>query len=245
MWTSDLFPVASSPHEQKHQADVDFPADESLSPRSDCSSRSASPIPVDPISPQRSIFGRYWSSKGLDDESELSRKLCSLQMPLVTVDDENSQPAASTKEHEALPSDDLKHSPPRKLCVSSDDTSIPYRLPPAPDKSPTQRRQILPPPPQPVAIPKQACAKSCCRPWSSTSALTRKPSGSCLRPSRYSFSGSSSSACLNDVDAVQARTRRPSHPLQKKEVSFYAQVSVFEFTVPQDQSSEGWSNYFF
>ena len=244
MWTSDLFSVASPRQQQKHQAIADFDGDESLSPRSDCSSRSESPIPADPISPQRSIFGSYWSSKSSVDEEQLSRSLCSLQMPLVTADDENTHPAETGKEHEAPPKDDQKDTP-RKLCITKDDTAIPYRLPPAPDRSPMKRRQILPTPPKSVDIPKPSCTKPCCRPWSSTSALIRKPSGSCLRPSRYSFSGSSSAACLDDVDAVQAHTQGPSHPLNKKGVSFYAQVSVFEFTVPQEQSSDGWSNYFF
>lgn len=240
MWTSDLFTMASPSQMQKHQI-CDYPAEESTSPRSECSSRSESPLPMDPISPvsPRSIFKSYSSSpKSVDKEEELSEKLCSLQLPLVTAED-CSEPTAVDEEHESKSKDDFSQAPTK--CVSTDDTVISYRMPPAPDRSPTQRRQILPAPPKSFVRPKPPCVRPCCRPWSSTSALIKKPNGSCLRPSRYSFSGSPSVASLDDVDKGHAESSVNHH---KKEVSFYAQVSVFEFTVPQEQRSDGWSKYF-
>jgi hypothetical protein len=234
--------VTSPSQVQKHHI-CELSPDESLSPRSECSSRSESPLPMDPISPAspRSIFKSYWlSPKGIDEEEELSRKLSSLQMPLVTANDDESSIIAIDEEHEPSTKDDLNEAP-NKICLSSDDTAISYKIPPAPER-PSRRRQILPNPPQSPVPPKPTCLRSCCRPWSSTSALIRKPSGSCLRPSRYSFSGSpSAAASLDDVTKIQESTAHSHH---KKEVSFYAQVSVFEFTVPQEQRSDGWSKYF-
>ncbi|KAL7510233.1 hypothetical protein ACHAXN_007449 [Cyclotella atomus] len=227
---------------QKHHM-CDLSADESLSPRSECSSRSESPLPMDPISPvsPRSIFKSYWlSPKGIDEEEELSRKLSSLQMPLVTADDDERSNLAIDEEHKPSTKDDFNEAS-SELCSSSDDTPILSKVPPAPERP--RRRQILPTPPQSSVPPKPTCLRSCCRPWSSTSALIKKPRGSCLRPSRYSFSGSPSVASLDDVHNIQeVSTAHNAH--HKKEVSFYAQVSVFEFTVPQEQRSDGWSKYF-
>jgi hypothetical protein len=95
------------------------------------------------------------------------------------------------------------------------------------------------------------------RPWSSTSALLQdssakqreqQPSTSCLRKSRYSFSGtispssSSSSHCCSTNDGNNDDNKLHLH---NRSVSFYSQVSVLEFTVPQEKrSQEGWSKYF-
>ena len=244
MWTSDLLPVASTSQPQKHKI-CDFPADASLSPYSECSSRSESPFPVDPVSPisSRSIFKSYWStSESVRGDDEQSPKLSSLRMPLVTVHDEfDSQDRVANEDHHASSegSADKDHS--SKLCISTDDSSISYSLPPT-DRSKTQRRQILPTPPKSIVKPESPCMKSCCRPWSSTSSLIKKPTNSCLRPSRYSFSGSNCLASLNEVDTKGVISSQNVH--LKKEVSFYAQVSVLEFTVPQEQRSDGWSKYF-
>lgn len=231
MWTSDLFTVASSPSPMQKHHFCDFPEDESISPSSECSSRSESPSPRDPISPisPRSIFKSYWSSssKTVDENEELDRKLSSLKMPLVTA--EECSLTEGDKKEQVLPKDDFTKAPTKS--ISKDDAVISYKMPPAPDRSPTQRRRILPDPPTSFVRPEPPCVKPCCRPWSSTSALIKKPSGSCLRPSRYSFSGSPNVASLDE-----------DH--HKKEVSFYSQVSVFEFTVPQEQRSDGWSKYF-
>lgn len=246
MWTSDLFSIVSPSRMQKHHM-LDLPADDdNLSPRSECSSRSESPLPIDPISPDspRSIFKSFWSlSKILDEEAELSHKLSSLQMPLVTADDKPSSDLLVTAEDQvATTNDDFNEDLTSNHFISLDDATVSYRLPPAPDRSRAQRRQILPTPPTSLIRPNPPCLKSCCRPWSSTSALIKKPNRSCLRPSRYSFCGSPSVASLNDVAMNQID--RPARSAHKKEVSFYAQVSVFEFTVPQEQRSDGWSKYF-
>ena len=237
MWTSDNFTVWPSQQQQNH---IDYStSDESLSSRSECgSSRTGSPLPRDPISPvsSRSIFKNYWSSKSVGEEEHLSRALDSLQLPFATTPDESSSCPAVDKVQEPSQKDHFKQAPPRQSSI--DNTSISNRQTPV-DRSP-QRRQILPAPPKSYAkLPPRPSRESRARRWSSTSALIKKPGSSCLRPSRYSFSGS-----LNDVKQADPPSSR-SMPMLKKEVSFYAQVSVFEFTVPQEKRSEGWSNYFF
>eukprot|EP00956_Cyclotella_meneghiniana_P007107 scaffold9651_cov72-Cyclotella_meneghiniana.AAC.6 len=239
MWTSDNFTVW--PSQQQEQNHINYSSsNESVSSRSESSSsRSISPLPMDPISPvsSRSIFKNYWSSKSVDEEEHLSRALDSLQLPFAIAQDESSSCPAVDKVQEASHKDQFKQAPPRQSSI--DDTPISHRQTPV-DRSP-QRRQILPAPPKSYAKlpPRPSRHESRGRRWSSTSALIKKPSGSCLRPSRYSFSGS-----LNDVKQANSPNSQPMHML-KKEVSFYAQVSVFEFTVPQEKRSEGWSNYFF
>lgn len=111
------------------------------------------------------------------------------------------------------------------------------------------------------------------RQWSSTTALLVKQHPSILRKSRYSCSaivtgesasklhhglrneGShdlrrASSACCGSTSvpttrSSTSRARSNSEDLRKS-VSFYSQVSVFEFQVPPEQrkSQKGWSNYF-
>lgn len=249
MWTSDLFSVVS-PSQQPKQAAFSFDMPSEMnSPQSDYSdedSRSTSPVPVDPFSPisPRSIFQNYWagSSNSADQEEELSQRLFKLQMPLVKFDEVNegqsSHSTADLKEVEG-PSKAAVVTAPSKPSVIADDASKSYRLPPAPDRSPTRRRQILPTPPTATIRPRPTCTKACCRPWSSTSALIKKPTQSCLRPARYTFSGSKSTTAL-DAAEVEVTSRSSL----KKEVSFYSQVSVFEFAVPQEKRSDGWSKYF-
>ncbi|KAL3793498.1 hypothetical protein HJC23_007238 [Cyclotella cryptica] len=245
MWTSDLFYVVSPPQLPKHHAFFDFPAGVNLSPYSESSdndSRSVSPMPADPVSPAspRSIFKRYWEgSKSCNQEDGLSPKFRNLHLPLVdsTQNSSSSHPALNHEETKSSDEDAADKAPDNKLLGGADHVSVTDRLPPV---SPPPRRQILPAPPTSPFTPKPACTKPCCRPWSSTSALISKPKGSCLRPSRYSFSGSNSaSLALADVEGGSS-----SSTGLKKEVSFFSQVSVFEFTVPQEKRADGWSKYF-
>jgi len=112
------------------------------------------------------------------------------------------------------------------------------------------------------------------RTWSSTTSLIKRPTHSCLRPSRYSCSiiderrlaslhqelnnekttatkdeedGGSSEEKEATTSAIEARSQMK----RSKSVSFYSEVSVFEFFVcnklfdnPHGCSSEGWSKYF-
>lgn len=85
------------------------------------------------------------------------------------------------------------------------------------------------------------------RPWSSTSALQhsvkREPSQSCLRKSRYSFSGTISPSPYCNSEC--SKPEDEDHLHNCRSVSFYSQVSVLEFTVPHEKrSQEGWSKYF-
>lgn len=114
------------------------------------------------------------------------------------------------------------------------------------------------------------------RPWSSTTALGGRggggdrrcgapPSRSCLRKSRYSFSScddrdlaeAASLASLVAPARLHPGLRNWGHvdlsassssssPDMSRSVSFYSEVSVVEYSVPQEQrrSQEGWSRYF-
>ena len=162
----------------------------------------------------------------------------------------------------------------------------------------TPRRQILPSVPAPPPSPLHAAAETgaatlssvqdqarfnctatplrggSSRTWSSTTSLIKRPTHSCLRPSRYSCSiiderrlsslhqelnndktatkdeedgGSSEEEEATASAAIEAR----SQMTRSKSVSFYSEVSVFEFFVcnklfdnPHGCSSEGWSKYF-
>ena len=103
------------------------------------------------------------------------------------------------------------------------------------------------------------------RKWSSTTALLKRPTHSCIRPSRYSCSMiderklSSRPSSQDDVhhqdnsddnatDTARIIATRASLP-RSKSVSFYSQVSVFEFVNNTKGSedarpSQDWSKYF-
>lgn len=141
---------------------------------------------------------------------------------------------------------------------SMDDMSIGYQAVPTPPAS--TRRQILPtPPPQqlkPYNSPAQSKQDQLShnvvsrdggreRNWSSTGELlSRRPSQSCLRKTRYS-----SCNAIDDAELLRQlhEEDQKGMPLKKsRSVSFYSEVSVFEFNVVKDEikSQEGWSKYF-
>ena len=179
---------------------------------------------------------------------------------------------------------------------SIDDTTIDYSMKNKSRSPITPRRQILPsvaapPPPSPLhaattetlsSVQDQArfnCTATplrggSSRTWSSTTSLIKRPTHSCLRPSRYSCSiiderslsslhqelnndkttatkdeevGGSSEEEEANTSTIEARSQMK----RSKSVSFYSEVSVFEFFVcnklfdnPHGCSSEGWSKYF-
>ena len=181
---------------------------------------------------------------------------------------------------------------------SIDDTTIDYSMKNKSRIPITPRRQILPsvaaPPPSPLhaaaaetastlsSVQDQArfnCTSTplrggTSRTWSSTTSLIKRPTHSCLRPSRYSCSiiderrlsslhqelnndektatkdeDGCSSEEGNEEEASAIKSR--SQMKRSKSVSFYSEVSVFEFFVcnklfdnPHGCSSEGWSKYF-
>ena len=140
--------------------------------------------------------------------------------------------------------------------TSIDDMSIGYQAVPTPPTS--TRRQILPtPPPQQLkpypaqskqdqlshnVVSRNGCGE---RNWSSTGELpSRRPSQSCLRKTRYS-----SCNAIDDAELLRQlhEEDQKGMPLKKsRSVSFYSEVSVFEFNVVKDEirSQEGWSKYF-
>lgn len=231
---------------------------------SDTDSLSSSPHPA--LSPStrvggRSIFDKYWTSPthkkrlekdDTEEEEAVLKRLSTLQLPLADEEEDDSDqktcaiihPATTTT---ASPKTD-KISPStttdRERKTSFDDTSIKYSTPTRPR---TQRRQILPTPPPPslsssLTIPRsrpQAQMLLSPRGWSSTSALLKRPSQSCLRKSRYSsFSGvvpAENGADINQDELKKENTTR---------VSFYSQVSVFEYHEQIQRSQKGWSKYF-
>jgi len=142
--------------------------------------------------------------------------------------------------------------------TSIDDMSIGYQAVTTPPAS--TRRQILPtPPPQqlkPYNSPTQSKQDQLShnvvsrggggdRNWSSTGELpSRRPSQSCLRKTRYS-----SCNAIDDAELLRQlhEEDQKGMPLKKsRSVSFYSEVSVFEFNVVKDEikSQEGWSKYF-
>lgn len=182
---------------------------------------------------------------------------------------------------------------------SIDDTTIDYSMKNKSRSPITPRRQILPsvaapPPPSPLHATAETGAATLSsvqdqarfnckatplrggssRTWSSTTSLIKRPTHSCLRPSRYSCSiiderslsslhqelnnekttatkdeedGGSSDEEEATTSTIEARSQMK----RSKSVSFYSEVSVFEFFVcnklfdnPHGCSSEGWSKYF-
>jgi hypothetical protein len=225
-----------------------------------------------PTSP-RSIFSRYWSSPThknslleKDDEDEVLARLSTL-LPSMNDDENDSDEAGRSAKvvHQAPIVQSIEQK------TSFDDASIDYQ-PPQP-KMRTPRRQILPTPPPSTSVssslimPRHQLRRN----WCSTSALMKGPNQSCLRKARYSCSviaGTSgeTSAARAEMSSrlhhnlrnnghldlhTQGSGRRPRADSDirdelKKSVSFYSQVSVFEFAVPPDQrrSQKGWSKYF-
>mmetsp|Transcript_13364 Transcript_13364/g.28674 ORF Transcript_13364/g.28674 Transcript_13364/m.28674 type:complete len:285 (-) Transcript_13364:226-1080(-) len=224
----------------------------------------------------RSIFGSYWSSpahtKSLeanDDSSvgEAMARLQTLQFPLIDgVEDDSSSTAATKKIVQA------EHKIVDESNKSYDDNAVDYQAALA-TSSPTRspRRKILPTPPPSTSVSSSLIQPKRSTPlfvgWKksvSTSALLKAPHQSCLRRTRYSCS-----AIVTHRDAVTAagklhheRRNNGSHDLRqtssttktsrslrdelKKSVSFFSQVSVCEFAVPQDQqrSQKGWAKQF-
>lgn len=168
--------------------------------------------------------------------------------------------------------------PPRRSSI--DDTSIDYgwnnktrRVTASP------RRQILPtiapPPPPPVSVTNDQAShpvqltlrrEQFQRNYSSTTALIKRPTHSCLRPSRYSCSmiderrlstlnNNNNNKDDKDVTTTTSSTHAAaaiasrSTLTRSKSVSFYSQVSVFEFfehskMMDDHPSEEVWSKYF-
>ena len=107
-------------------------------------------------------------------------------------------------------------------------TSSKIPLPP----SPPPRRRILPIPPQhhPQLVTTTTITPTTEDIKISQSSSSKRPSGSCLRRSRYSFPSELSEIAARNVDYVLS---------DSKSVSFYSQVSVLEFENDQDDNDDG------
>lgn len=223
----------------------------------------------------RSIFGSYWSSpahtksiEANDDSSvdEAMARLQTLQLPLIDGEDDSSNTTATKKIVE------VEHKIVDEPNKSYDDNAVESQAALATSsQTRSPRRKILPTPPPSTSVSSSLIQPRRSTPlfdgWKksvSTSALLKAPHQSCLRRTRYSCS-----AIVTRRDAVAAagklhheRRNNGSHDLQqtssttktsrsrrdelKKSVSFFAQVSVCEFAVPQDQqmSQKGWAKQF-
>jgi len=206
---------------------------------------------------------------GNEDKNEAMARLYAPHLPLIDGDTDLKKSSNSTD-----PNKIVRGSIEPKEIYDYHDNSIEYQAAALVPNSTPPRRQILPTPPPSTAIssslaqprrklqflsaPRTQLGE---RKSLSTSALLKGPSRSCLRKSRYS-----SSAIVPHRDAASTGRlhhelrNHGSHDLQyhttststilrdelKKSVSFYSQVSVFEFAVPQDQqkSQKGWSKQF-
>lgn len=207
------------------------------------------------------------SRKRMIDDEVLARLQTTLRLPSMVDDENNDQ--NDIPEHQGQGSSTSTTEKEQESKSSLDGIPIDYPTAMAtnPATHPTRvtRRQILPPPPSitmPVSSPSSlslpppssshillprhdhpSCSSpswwSGIRPWSSTPALdnnnsnNKQPSRSCLRKSKYSsFSG-----------IPKSDDRKIHH--RDRSVSFFSQVSVLEFSVPQEKKSqEGWSKYF-
>eukprot|EP00574_Skeletonema_japonicum_P003652 CAMPEP_0201717964 /NCGR_PEP_ID=MMETSP0593-20130828/3589_1 /ASSEMBLY_ACC=CAM_ASM_000672 /TAXON_ID=267983 /ORGANISM="Skeletonema japonicum, Strain CCMP2506" /LENGTH=334 /DNA_ID=CAMNT_0048208141 /DNA_START=282 /DNA_END=1286 /DNA_ORIENTATION=+ len=220
----------------------------------------------------------FEKASGGSKEKDLLYKLSSLSLPLVD-DDEDDQSSSTTdcaskslmrksSSAQAAPSPKMVDTKSfRRPCV--DDSTINYgRDKKRPDTS-APRRKILPTvvaPPSPTPPPaatnthereRVALREQTQRPWSSTTALIKRPTHSCLRPSRYSCSminerelaqQQHQDTSKEDASAAAAIAARAALS-RSKSVSFYSQVSVFEFVkygmgMEDVRPSKDWSKYF-
>jgi len=173
--------------------------------------------PQSPRSP-RSIFKNYWASKNAHDDKADVDSMRSPVLPKLPLDLGGETATAS--------STDSKEPATLLLAISRSGADNSANPSPTRPERRSSRRQILPfctspPPPEP-----ERPTKRYIRPWSSTSALMKRPDRSCLRKPRYSSN----------------RGITPSVGM-KHSVSFFAQVSICEFTVPQEQTGR-WASLF-
>lgn len=217
-------------------------------------------------------------SRGTKEE-ELLYKLSSLSLPLVDdEDDAQQQPSSSTDEcspkTSLMRSSSAQAAPSPKMVStktsrrpSVDDSTIDYGRNKKRPGASTPRRQILPtvvapPPPPPPAVAASELPHVVTlrggqtqRPWSSTTALIKRPTHSCLRPSRYSCSmiherelaQQQHQDTSEDAAATAAAIATRAGLSRSKSVSFYSQVSVFEFVKYGPggmEPSKDWSKYF-
>ena len=93
---------------------------------------------------------------------------------------------------------------------------------------PQVRRRILPnPPSDPQLVTTATIPTTEDIKMPQSSSISKRPSGSCLRRSRYSFPSELSEIAARNVDYVLS---------DSKSVSFYSQVSVLEFENDQDDN---------
>ena len=174
----------------------------------------SSPRPTRPTHCNKNVGNQHYSSRShrcifqrspflITNDNELMSRLSTLPML-----DLSSAHKIGTKQQEASTSSSSKISPP----------------------SPPSRRRILPiPPPSPqlvttaTTIPSRESIKM---PQSNSS---KRPSGSCLRRSRFSFPSELSEIAARNVDYVLS---------DSKSVSFYSQVSVLEFENDEDDTDD-------
>jgi len=203
-----------------------------------------------------------------EDENAAMDRLHAVQLPLIDGDTDHKKSSSSADANKIV----RGSIEPKK---SYDDHSVEYQAATlVPNSTRSPRGQILPTPPPSTAVSSSLVQPRgklqfllaprtplSARKSLSTSALLKGPCWSCLRKSRYSCSSivthrdAASTGRLhheirnNGFHDLQQHTTSPSSILRdelKKSVSFYSQVTVFEFAVPQDQekSQKGWPKQF-
>mmetsp|Transcript_23244 Transcript_23244/g.35228 ORF Transcript_23244/g.35228 Transcript_23244/m.35228 type:complete len:324 (+) Transcript_23244:551-1522(+) len=231
-------------------------------------------------SPRSSGEGDFGAPTPLQKGSGLLLyKLSSLSLPLVDGDEDEHHPSTGDDcppTTSLMRSSSAQAAPSPKMTNNTkafpiDDSTIDYGR--NNNKRPsvsTPRRQILPtvvapspPPPRNNVqdLPRVAnpLREQTQRKWSSTTALIKRPTHSCLRPSRYSCSMIDERELLAQQhqdtpkvheDAAAASSIAARAALSRsKSVSFYSQVSVFEFVkyskgMEDARPSKDWSKYF-
>ncbi len=205
-------------------------------------------------------------SGGTTEEEELLYKLSSLTMPFVDEDDYSSPSSTTTTASSTLKrSSSAQAAPSPKMAVprrsSLDDSTIEYGKNKRPSSHCTPRRQILPtvapPPPTPSSNVSQIqrvaplLGEHSQRKWSSTTALIKRPTHSCLRPSRYSCSMIDERRLSQQQDEKKKKNAHEDATIaarsRSKSVSFYSQVSVFEFVNSKGSDevrSKDWFKFF-
>eukprot|EP00985_Skeletonema_marinoi_P004549 scaffold1977_cov250-Skeletonema_marinoi.AAC.6 len=215
---------------------------------------------------------------GSTEEELLLYKLSSLSLPLVD-GDEDEHPSTGDDcppTTSLMRSSSAQAAPSPKMTKNTkafpiDDSTIDYGR--NNNKRPsvsTPRRQILPtvvaPPPPPPRnnvqdLPRVAnpLREQTQRKWSSTTALIKRPTHSCLRPSRYSCSmiderelaqqQHQDTPKVHENAAAASAIAARAALSRSKSVSFYSQVSVFEFVkyskgMEDARPSKDWSKYF-
>lgn len=209
----------------------------------------------------RSIFPRYWSSHP-SPKISVGENITS-DVDDAHVDGDHEEDDVLTRLHTVAAAVHKFAPVSNTLEPKGSWNDAPLKCRQAPP-SPVSRRQILPTPPPTTVIsssllqprrPAPTLPRAALRRQArSTPALLGHPHGrraSCLRPARYSCPALAPATPATPVRGgrtgarLHRGLRNDGRVALAKSVSFYAEVSVFEFVPPDPgRSQKGWSRYF-